>query len=176
MKESMPGLPRTTDGSIVNHYAETAEWVVYRDGQILSYGTDLEGATSSVSSHGGMLSLWTLWSEDPYNYWTDRGPSRSPKPGKSGVVVIRRLSDDYSVGTRAPYSDAKLQEIIEQGRSEPRYLDPDTAMIADRARAEASEDLRAVEQQFAGIGTSGSYGSLDGRNSRRSKSGSGKES
>jgi hypothetical protein len=97
--------------------------------------------------------------------WTNRGPSRAPRPGKAGTVTVTRRSD--STLTHPAYGDKALALIIEQGEARPRVLPAEIVIEAERARVEGREDLRALEQQFAGIGVSGTYGSLDRRKPKR---------
>jgi hypothetical protein len=98
--------------------------------------------------------------------WRARGSCRAPKPGKPGDVTITDASGKH---IRAAYSESVLRRIIEEGLLHPRLLTPEEAWDAEQARVRSREDLRAIEMQFAGIGVSGTYGSLDGRNSRRSQ-------
>ncbi len=95
------------------------------------------------------------------------GPSRSPRPGKAGSVTVRRIRDGAVVRIHAAYSDKELSRIIEEGETSPRVLSPELVIAAERARVEGKEDLRALETQFAGIGVSGTYGSLDRRKPKR---------
>jgi hypothetical protein len=72
--------------------------------------------------------------------------------------------------TQPAYSDKELIRIIRAGETHPRSLSPELIPVAEAARVAAKEDLKVLEQQFAGIGVSGTYGSLDRRTPRRERS------
>jgi hypothetical protein len=104
--------------------------------------------------------------------WLNMGPARAPRPGKAGVVAVSY--GGVPVGavyilqrTQPAYSDKELIRIIREGETHPRQLTPAMVLIAEAARVAAKEDLRIFETQFAGLGVSGTYGSLDRRTPRR---------
>ena len=104
--------------------------------------------------------------------WLDMGPARVPKPGKAGIVSV--LYCGVPVGpirmlqrTQPAYSDKELIRIIREGETHPRQLTPAMVLIAEAARVAAKEDLRIFETQFAGLGVSGTYGSLDRRTPKK---------
>lgn len=104
--------------------------------------------------------------------WTDMGPAKAPRPGKAGAVAVTYCGVPPGpvavfCRTQQPYSDKELIRIIREGETHPRLLTPAQVLVAERARVDAREDLKVLEQQFAGIGVSGTYGSLDRRTPRR---------
>lgn len=109
--------------------------------------------------------------------YISKGGTRVPPGGKTGDVTIRK-PDGQAIGRfgektayllefRKPYSDAQLVKIIEAGQTSPREIPLEQVPIVEAARVADREDHKVFEQQFAGIGSSGTYGSLDGRSGRR---------
>jgi hypothetical protein len=97
-----------------------------------------------------------------------KGGTKARPGGKTGPVIIS--APGFENDTRPPYSDAKLIAIIEQGQASPREIPEELLDKVEYERVACKEDHHVLEQQFAGIGVSGTYGSLDGRASRRSVS------
>jgi hypothetical protein len=102
-----------------------------------------------------------------YGVYVDRGPAKvARRTGRAaaGLVLIDRGGE---LTMERAYGEARVQEIVEQGRERPREIPPELRQKVEAARATDKEDHKHLEMTFAGIGTSGSYGSLDGRNRRR---------
>ena len=104
--------------------------------------------------------------------WLNMGPAKAPRPGKAGAVAITYTGagpGPVSVLRRIqqPYSEKEQIRIIRQGETTPRQLTPAMVLIAEAARVAAKEDLRIFETQFAGLGVSGTYGSLDRRTPKK---------
>jgi hypothetical protein len=100
--------------------------------------------------------------------WTDLGPTRRKTPiGRAAASDVTVRQQDGTTTVVPAYAESHLQKIIEDGRTNPRELPEDVQKVVEAARVADREDHKILEQQFAGIGASGSYGSLDGRNSRR---------
>jgi hypothetical protein len=117
----------------------------------------------------GDLVLYSPWEEFGTGIATrvDRGPNKFPV-GKCGPVTITRPG---GVTTTIPsYPEAKLNEIIEQGTAAPRPIPPELLDEVEHRRVQCKEDHKIIEQQYAGFASSGTFGSLDGRNNRRPKS------
>jgi hypothetical protein len=95
----------------------------------------------------------------------NKGPSRT-KPSRCGPV-IRSLPGWGPVALPA-YPESRLKEIIEQGNCSPREIPDHLIDRVERERVADKEDHRILEQQYAGFASTGTFGSLDGRNSKRS--------
>jgi hypothetical protein len=100
---------------------------------------------------------------------TDLGPTRIRVPTGRAAVSSVAVSTPFKgvLRLQKAYTESELQAIIEQGQSNPRPIPPELQERVEAARVAAKEDHRVLEMQFAGIGASGSYGSLDGRNRKR---------
>jgi hypothetical protein len=94
-----------------------------------------------------------------------KGGSRDHPRSKTGPVTVKEPGHEDRV--IPPYPDAKLMAIIEDGLQNPRPIPPGLLDRTEAARVACKEDQKILETQFAGIGVSGTFGSLDGRSRRR---------
>lgn len=103
-----------------------------------------------------------------HGVYVNLGPNRIAKPtGNRAVSDVVVQQPDGTVTMQDAYSESRLQEIIEQGSTRPRVIPPELQDRVEASRVADREDHRILETQFAGIGASGTYGSLDGRTKRR---------